>query len=414
MSEMMISSPSLTPDVSSTSSAPAIPMRIGTRTARSPRTTKAWTRVVVGEGPALHAQRALRSVMIRTSPRRLGRRPGCDGWASAAVNCSTPFSTVGKTSLTVPGRSASLSREDHRHAGRSRPACTSDTVAVTRNDVRSAMRAMTSPLRTSAFLRQHPRQHAVAIRLRRRHEAPRLRRFLVERSALEREAFQLHARSLLRVATLLLQLRQLDLRLLDRQLDRRSDSRNRALLEQLVIRIEPGLRRLELEAFTSRRPSRSTSDFSSVRRVCACWFSLILRSLTTLSSASTDSLMSSSTTGSPCFRHARPLQDLEHARVERAREHSLHIGHDRAGGRDDGFDGTRGDRRRADARTRERVGRIHPQRARTTATSTVGTTISARAAGAAAFRHQGEEDDPRRDHDQGPCRPWPAGSMTYG
>ena len=51
---------------------------------------------------------------------------------------------------------------------------------------------------------------------------------------------------------------------------------------------------------------------------------------------------------------ARPLQDLEHARVERAREHSLHVGHDRAGGRDDGFDGTCGDRRRADARTRER------------------------------------------------------------
>ena len=56
--------------------------------------------------------------------------------------------------------------------------------------------------------------------------------------------------------------------------------------------------------FTSIRPSRSTSDFSSVSRVCACWFSLILRSLTTLSSASTDSLMSSSTTGSPRFRWA--------------------------------------------------------------------------------------------------------------
>ncbi len=49
--------------------------------------------------------------------------------------------------------------------GRTRVACTSDTVASTRKEVGSAIRAMMSPLRTGgAFLKQHRRQHAVAIR----------------------------------------------------------------------------------------------------------------------------------------------------------------------------------------------------------------------------------------------------------
>ena len=159
-----------------------------------------------------------------------------------------------------------------------------------------------------AFLRHHPGQHAVAIRLCRRQveEPSRLRRLLVERAALQREALELHAGGALGVVPLVTKLRQLDLRLLDRQLrPAQRLAREQPLFEQLLVAFELRLRRLELRGSSPRAGRRDRrSDFSSVSRVCACWFSLILRSFTTFSSASTDSLTSSSTTGSPCFKCA--------------------------------------------------------------------------------------------------------------
>ena len=109
----------------------------------------------------------------------------------------TPFSTVGKTSVTVPSRSTSLTRTTAGMPVRSRPAWTSDTVAVDaeRREVGDA-RDDVAAAHQRALLRQHPRQHAVAIRLRRREiEQPaRLRGFLVERAALERQPLELHRR----------------------------------------------------------------------------------------------------------------------------------------------------------------------------------------------------------------------------
>ena len=58
MSEMMISSPSLTPDISSTSSAPARPMLDRHAHGAVAADHERLARGVVGEGPALHAQRA--------------------------------------------------------------------------------------------------------------------------------------------------------------------------------------------------------------------------------------------------------------------------------------------------------------------------------------------------------------------
>ena len=181
MSEMISSSPSAAPDTISTSSTPARPRTSGTRTARSPRTTKAWRELLSANGPRLtRSARALRSVMTRTSTRRLGRRPPEPdaGSASATVNCRTPFSTVGKTSRRC--RPAALVDEDDgRHPG-VQPAGVDvgdGGVDAERRQVGDA-RDDVAAAHQRAFLRQHPRQHAVAIRLGRRQveEAPGLRR----------------------------------------------------------------------------------------------------------------------------------------------------------------------------------------------------------------------------------------------
>ena len=57
---------------------------------------------------------------------------------------------------------------------------------------------------------------------------------------------------------------------------------------------------------------------------------------------------------------ARPLEDPQHARVERAREHALDLGGDRAGRHDDRLDGPRRDPGGADPRAVDR--RAHPAR----------------------------------------------------
>ena len=252
-----------------------------------------------------------------------------------------------------------MSAENHRHAG-SQPAGVH--VGHGRGDAERRQvgdaRDDVAPADQRAFLRQHPRQHAVAIRLRRRQveEAPRLRRLLVERSALERESLQLHGRSLLRVAPLLPQLRQLDLRLLDRQLGTAQRLAGiEPLFEQLTIRIEPGLRRLELEGLHLEASIEIDERFLERQPRLRLLVLLDLEILDDLVERQHRLADVELDDGIALLQMgARPLQDLEHARVERAREHSLHFGHDRAGGRDDGLDGTCGDRRRADARTRER------------------------------------------------------------
>ncbi len=113
------------------------------------------------------------------------------------------------------------------------------------------MRAMTSPRRTSA-----PSCDTTQV------STPSRSDFVVERSSSRRacaaslsseprssaEPFELHAGGALGVLALVAELRELDLRLLDRELRAAQRlAREQAFLEQLLIAFEPRLRRLQLE-----------------------------------------------------------------------------------------------------------------------------------------------------------------------
>ena len=90
-------------------------------------------------------------------------------------------------------------------------------------------------------------------------------------------------------------------------------------------------------------PSISSSDFSSASRVCACSLSFSARSFSSLPTASTDVLASSSTSGSPAFNGSPGRFRMRmHARVDRARERALGFGDDHAGGGDHRLDRTAG------------------------------------------------------------------------
>ena len=243
---------------------------------------------------------------------------------------------------------------------RSRPAWTSETVASTRNEVQVGdARDDVAAANQRAFLRQHPRQDAVAIRLRRRQleQPPRLRRFLVERAALERRAPRA-ARSSTRSA-FFRSSRSCASSIcacLTASSERRSASReSRPSLNSCRSPASCACADCSSSVLTSIRPSRSTSDFSSVSRVCACWFSLILQVLDELverqhrfADVELDDRVAALRVG------ARPLQDPQHARVERAREHALDLGDDRARRHDDRVDRAGRDAGRADARAAHR------------------------------------------------------------
>ena len=166
---------------------------------------------------------------------------------------------------------------------------------------------------------------------------------------------------------------------------------------------------------TSSRPSRSTSDFSSASRVCACWLSLILRSLTSFSSASTDSLTSSSTTGSPRFSCAPGRCSRRSTRASSGLESTRSTsGDDRAGRHDHRLDRPGGDARRADARcgsptaASSLAARPAPARRPRSARRS-----AARGGGDPGVGLREEADDPRRDH----IKAVPSGSAlstTYG
>ena len=111
---------------------------------------EAAARAVVGERAALDAERPRLAVGDDVDvDAQAGRRPSRAGSASATVKRITPFSTVGKTVVIVPAIGCSLTSTTAGIPARSSPACTSETVASTRYNDRSASRAMTSPLRTS-------------------------------------------------------------------------------------------------------------------------------------------------------------------------------------------------------------------------------------------------------------------------
>ena len=168
------------------------------------------------------------------------------------MNCSTPFSTVGKTSLTVPFRSASLRRRMTGMLVRNRAAWTSETVAVTRNDVRSAMRAMTSPRRTNApscdstQVRTPSRSDLVVDRSRSRRACAaslsRDPRSSPSPSSWTPAAFWAFPRSCCSCVSSICPC-------FTASSERRSDSREMSpSLNSWTIGIEPGLRRLQFEA----------------------------------------------------------------------------------------------------------------------------------------------------------------------
>ncbi len=113
--------------------------------------------------------------------------------------------------------------------------------------------------------------------------------------------------------------------------------------------------------FTSMRPSRSTSDFSSPSRVWACLFSLtfeLVHELVEAEDRLADIELHDRIAG--LDRGAGAGQDPQHARVERARQDALDLGHDRSRGGEARFDGAGGDDRRPHARSAHR--RTHPAR----------------------------------------------------
>ncbi len=88
----------------------------------------------------------MRSMITKTSTRRCERSSGLVFSLKATEIVMTPFWTVGTTLATVPFSVSSPMRTATGSPADSRRAWTSETVASTRYDDRSATRAMTSPL----------------------------------------------------------------------------------------------------------------------------------------------------------------------------------------------------------------------------------------------------------------------------
>ena len=125
------------PRTTSKSSKLARPSSTGVLTARFPRTTNDLAPAfAVGERPLLmRSTLALRPVMTSTSTRRLDRSSGLDLSASATCMVMMPFWMVGRTLATVPSSVSSPTLTGTGRPTASRLACTSETVASTRNEL---------------------------------------------------------------------------------------------------------------------------------------------------------------------------------------------------------------------------------------------------------------------------------------
>ena len=137
MSETITSSPGARPAVTSKNSTLDSPNVAISRTARSPRTTNTGC-VPSPEANGPRRTRSVagrRAVTISTSTRRFDRSSGFDGCASAMTTVMVPLTTVGSTDAIVPSSVSLPTRIVTGCPALSRLACTSDTLASTRNDV---------------------------------------------------------------------------------------------------------------------------------------------------------------------------------------------------------------------------------------------------------------------------------------